>query len=102
LNLHLTFLRIFCIVYNALAKEPTNQNAMRATLESIKETGWMTWEATFSIEPSDDRGSFESVETKSFEISVELDFENAVSKSTVKTVAEERVKNMFDFDYFSA
>ena len=74
---------------------------MSATLEKIEETGWMTWKATFSIAPSGDRGSFESVETKSFEVSVELDFDSSVSKSTIKTVAEERVKNMFDLNFFS-
>ncbi len=74
---------------------------MLGTLEKIEETGWMTWKATFSIAPSGDRGSFESVETKSFEVSVELDFDSSVSKSTIKTVAEERVKNMFDLNFFS-
>lgn len=75
---------------------------MSATLKCIEETGWTTWKATFSISPSGDRGSYGSVETESFEVSVELDFDNSVSKSTIKTVAEERVKNMFDLDYFSA
>lgn len=75
---------------------------MRASLETIRETNWKTWEATFSLTPSADRGSYESVETNSFEVSVELSFENAVSKSTVKTVAEERIKNKFDLDFFSS
>jgi len=75
---------------------------MSATLKEIEETGWMTWEATFSIAPSSDRGSYESVETESFEVSVELDFDSGVTRSTIKTVAEERVKNMFGLDYFSA
>lgn len=74
---------------------------MSGTLKSIEETGWMTWKATFSIAPSGDRGSYGSVETKSFEVSVELDFDSNVSKSTVETVAKERVKNMFDLDFFS-
>lgn len=75
---------------------------MFADLKSIEETGWMTWKATFSIDPTGDRGSFESVKTSAFEVSVELDFDNPVSRSTVETVAEERVKNMFDLDFFSA
>ena len=74
---------------------------MSGTLEKIEETGWMTWKATFSIEPPENRGSYESVKTESFEVSVELDFDSSVSRSTIKTVAEERVKNMFDLDFFS-
>lgn len=73
---------------------------MRGTLKSIKETAWMTWEATFEIKPNGNRGGFPNVRTSSLEVSVELDFNNPVSKARVKTIAKDRVAEMFDLDYF--